>query len=521
LIYLCFISTNFAFRFRASFKVNNRCKSSPLCMASGGIAEKLGSIVELISGQSKITESNIEDSLKEIKTVLLDADVNLQVTNALIAQVKSKAIGMKVGSGQKPGEQFISLLAAELVELMGKAQTPLTRRTDGRPNVILLSGLQGAGKTTAAAKLASWALKQSYSKKVLLVAADVYRPAAIEQLMILGNRVGVDVYTEGQDISPVLICRRALAKAIAEGYDTVIVDTAGRQVIDDKLMDELKQIKAAVLPDEVLLVVDAMTGQEAAMLTARFDKDVSITGAILTKMDGDTRGGAALSVRAVSGKPIKFVGVGEGLDDLEPFYPDRMASRILGMGDVQTLIEKAQSAIDFDKSAQIGRKMQKGDFDFDDFLLQSQSLKKLGGMGSMLRMMPGMAGKISDEQLFEAEKRIKKCETIISAMSAEERTQPDLLIRLGGQKELVRDAQNRRIELSKRCGYSVTEVDSFLIEFASMRKMMRQNMKGINMDDLDSDPTKPVQTEAARLAQQKKEKKLKPTRGGGGGFGAR
>jgi signal recognition particle subunit SRP54 len=240
-------------------------------MVFGGIAEKLGSIVEFVSGQSTITEANIEDTLKEVKTVLIDADVNLQVTNTLIAKVKERAVGMKVDKDKKPGEQFISLIAAELVEIMGQAQAPLTKRSDGRPNIILMSGLQGAGKTTAAAKLASWALKQSYSKKVLLVAADIYRPAAIQQLQTLGGRLEVDVYAEGQDVSPVQICRRAIAKAISEGYDTVIIDTAGRQVVDNKLMDELKQIKAAVNPDEVLLVVDAMTGQEAATLTARYN----------------------------------------------------------------------------------------------------------------------------------------------------------------------------------------------------------------------------------------------------------
>eukprot|EP01041_Mallomonas_annulata_P013768 gene13768-29279_t len=249
-------------------RIINRQSSGIPLFAGETLAEKLGGIVEFISGQSKITENNIEDTLKEVKTILLDADVNLQVTNALISKVKDRAIGMKVEAGQKPGEQFISLLASELVQIMGEAQAPLTRRSDGRPNVILLSGLQGAGKTTAAGKLANWAIQQGYAKKPLLVAADIYRPAAIEQLQILGKRINVDVYTEGQDVSPVAICRRALAKAIAEGYDTVIVDTAGRQVIDDILMDELKQIKAAVLPDEVLLVVDAMTGQEAATLTA-------------------------------------------------------------------------------------------------------------------------------------------------------------------------------------------------------------------------------------------------------------
>jgi len=246
-----------------------KTKSRNLALEAVGLAEKLGSIVEFISGQKRITEANIEDTLKEIKSALLDADVNLQITNILIAKVKEKAIGMKVTGDQKPGEQFISLLAAELVDVLGKMQAPLVSRSDGRPKIIMMCGLQGAGKTTAAAKLSNWAIKQKYGQKPLLVAADIYRPAAIEQLQILGERLGVDVFSEGQNVNPVLISRHAVAKAISEGYDTVIIDTAGRQVVDEVLMDELKQIKGAVSPDEVLLVVDAMTGQEAATLTAR------------------------------------------------------------------------------------------------------------------------------------------------------------------------------------------------------------------------------------------------------------
>lgn len=399
-------------------------------MSFGGIAEKMGGIVELLSGQSVITEKNIEDTLREVKTILIDADVNLQVANTIIQKVKDQAIGMKIDAGQKPGEQFISLIAKELVNTMGSNQAPLIKRSDGRPNIILLAGLQGAGKTTAVGKLANWAINQKYGEKILLVAADVYRPAAIEQLQTLGQRLNIDVYSDGKDISPVQICRRAVAKALEEKYDTVIIDTAGRQVVDDKLMDELKQIKAATNPDEVLLVVDAMTGQEAATLTAKFNEEIGISGAILTKLDGDTRGGSALSVRGVSGKPIKFVGVGEGMDDLEPFFPDRMASRILGMGDLTTLLEKAQSSIDLDKAAKLGKKMQRGTFDFNDFLLQSQSVKNMGGMAKMMKMIPGMAGKISDEQFYEAEKRIKRCEDIISKMSEEERSNPDLICRM-------------------------------------------------------------------------------------------
>ena len=286
-------------------------------------------------------------------------------------------------------------------------------------------------------------------------------------------------------------------------------------------MSELKSIKNALNPDETLLVVDAMTGQEAATLTAKFNEDIGITGAVLTKMDGDTRGGAALSVRGVSGKPIKFVGVGEGIEDLEPFYPDRMASRILGMGDIQTLLEKAQSAIDVEKSTQISKKMQKGDFDFNDFLLQSQQLKKLGGMGGMLKMIPGMAGKISDEQLFEAEKRMKRSEAIIGAMTDEERTVPDLLVKQGGKKELVQEAAQRRSDLAKRCNYPLKEVESFMSEFIGMRKMMVQQLKGMDIDAMGNNPDAPLETMASKKAKEKEMKKLKPTRGGGGGFGSK
>lgn len=525
ILILVIICSHFAIGFRSSFILRNqrvtKCSSLQMSSVFGGLAEKLGSIVEFVSGQTTITDANIEDTLKEVKATLIDADVNLQVTNTLIQKVKEKAIGMKVDGKQKPGEQFIALLAAELVDTMGQAQAPLIRRSDGRPNVILLCGLQGAGKTTAVAKLANWAIKQSYGKKILLVAADIYRPAAIEQLQTLGARLSVDVYTEGQDVSPVQISRRALSKAISDGYDTVIVDTAGRQAVDENLMDELKQIKAAVSPDEVLLVVDAMTGQEAATLTAKFNGDIGITGAILTKMDGDTRGGSALSVRGVSGKPIKFVGVGEGMDDLEPFYPERMASRILGMGDIASFLEKAQASIDIDKAAKISKKMQKGNYDFNDFLVQSQSLKKLGGMGGMLKMMPGMAGKISDDQLFEAEKRMKRCEVIINAMTEEERADPELLVKQGGKKELLQAALERRKELAVKAGIEYKEIESFISEFNAMKRIMMKNLKGMDMDAMENDPMSPLETQQSKNMAAKAQKKLKPTRGGGGGFGSK
>lgn len=491
-----------------------------LHMVMGGIGTKLGEIVELLSGQTKITEANIEETLKEVKGILLDADVNLQVTNALISKVKERAMGMKLEAGEKPGEKFIQFLAAELVETMGSAQAPLTKRTDGRPNIILMAGLQGAGKTTAAAKLANWALKQSYGKKILLVAADIYRPAAIDQLKVLGERLGVDVFSEEPGIGAVQISRRAVAKATSEGYDTVIIDTAGRQVVDNKLMDELKQVKQAVLPDETLLVVDAMTGQEAATLTQRFNEDVGITGAILTKMDGDTRGGSALSVRGVSGKSIKFVGIGEGMDDLEPFYPERMASRILGMGDIATLLEKAQSSFDLDKTKAQLSKMQRGNFDFNDYYDQLQGVKRLGGMSGMLKMLPG-GGKVNDEQLFEAESRMKKSESILKAMTPEERTNTDLLTLRGGKKENVLAAVKARADLAKRAGVTPDEVERFVIEFVNMRKAMGYQLKGTDVDSITEDSAGSFSSPRARALQQKKEKRAKPTRGGGGGFGAK
>lgn len=384
---------------------------------------------------------------------------------------------MKVEANEKPGEKFISLLAKELVDIMGEQQTPLNKRTDGRPNVILLAGLQGAGKTTIAGKLSSWILKQQHSKKILLVAADIYRPAAIDQLQTLGARLQVDVFTE-PDQTPVQISRKALAKALAEGYDMVIIDTAGRQVVDSKLMDELKQIKSAVTPDETLLVVDAMTGQEAATLTARFNDDIGITGAILTKLDGDTRGGSALSVRGVSGKPIKFIGVGEGMDDLEPFYPDRMASRILGMGDIMSLVEKANQAYSMEEGKEQAKKMQSGTFDFNDYLFQTQAMRTMGGVAGMMKNLPGgMARNFKEEDIYQLEQKFKRCEAIIAAMSPEERAQPDLVAAMGGKKELVQSAFARRKELAKQVGVSDREVDNFVTEFNNMRRMMARQFK--------------------------------------------
>eukprot|EP01031_Cornospumella_fuschlensis_P034531 gene34532-41811_t len=480
----------------------------------GNLAEKMLGVVELLSGVTTVTESNIEATLKEVKSILIDADVNLQVANTLIEKVKEQAIGIKVGKDTNPGQQFISLLARELVEVMGQAQAPLAKRSDNRPTVIMLLGLQGAGKTTAAGKLASYMLRNKHSSKILLVAADTYRPAAIEQLQTLGSRLNVEVFTDPES-NPVQIARKAMQKAREEGFDSVVIDTAGRQVVDSKLMNELQQMKAAVIPDEALLVVDAMTGQEAATLTAKFNQDIGLTGAILTKLDGDTRGGSALSVRAVSGRPIKFIGVGEGMEDLEPFYPDRMASRILGMGDVKSLVDKiSNSGIDQAEAMDATKRMIKGGFTFNDFLFQLRGLKKLGSISNVVKMIPGVAGKIDDKQLFEVEKRVKRAERIIGAMTEEEKLYPELLITLptDPKKSLAIEADKRRRDLVGRADTSFEEVVAFLSEFRQMRDMMRNMYKNVDADAIEKDPS-------LLMDLPQKKKKEKATRGGGGGFG--
>jgi signal recognition particle subunit SRP54 len=349
------------------------------------------------------------------------------------------------------------------------------------------------------------------NRKVLLAAADVYRPAAITQLEILGESVGVEVFSMGTEVDPVDIAQAALEKAKVEGFDTLVVDTAGRQVIDDKLMAELQRMQKIMKPDETLLVVDAMTGQEAASLTAAFDVAVGLTGAILTKMDGDSRGGAAVSVRGVSGKPIKFIGVGERTVDLEPFYPDRMASRILGMGDVLSIVEKAAAAISVEDSARLTEKARSAQFDFDDFLQQARAVKTMGNIGKLAKMMPGMGGVVSDEQLIAAEKRLKKNEAMIESMTAEERANPDLFIRNKQSRERIQ-------RLADETGFLTIEVQAFISEFQKTRTMMSRMLKqadamGPNGDEGNSG------VPGNRAARRASKKKMKATRGGGGGFG--
>ncbi len=429
------------------------------------LADRLESAWTKLRGQDKISDSNIQDALREVRRALLEADVNLQVVKDFIAEIQEKAQGSQVVSGVRPDQQFIKVVYDELVAVMGETNVPLAEANTA-PTVVLMAGLQGTGKTTATAKLALHLRKQE--RTTLLVATDVYRPAAIDQLVTLGKQINVPVFEMGSDANPVEIARQGIAKAKADGIDTVIVDTAGRLQIDQSMMDELAQIKAAIQPHEVLLVVDAMTGQEAASLTRTFHEQIGITGAILTKMDGDTRGGAALSVRRISGQPIKFIGVGEKVEALQPFYPDRMASRILGMGDVLTLVEKAQEEVDFGEAEKLQEKILSAKFDFTDFLKQTRMMKNMGSLAGIMKLIPGMGGKISDEQLQQGEIQLKRAEAMISSMTLEERRDPDLLA----------GSPSRRRRIAKGAGFGLDAVSKLVSDFQKMRSMMQQMGQG-------------------------------------------
>jgi signal recognition particle subunit SRP54 len=428
------------------------------------LAESLESAWIKLRGQDKIKSSNIQDALKEVRRALLSADVNVQVVTNFIKEVETKAQGANVLSGIRPEQQFIKIVYDELVRTMGETNSPLARAPE-QPTVILMAGLQGAGKTTATAKLALHLRKEN--RTTLMVATDIYRPAAIDQLVTLGKQIDVPVFEMGTDANPVEIARQGIAKARELGVDTVIVDTAGRLQIDDRMMTELADVKAAIQPHEVLLVVDSAIGQEAANVTLTFNDRIGITGAILTKLDGDTRGGAALSVRAISGKPIKFIGVGEKVEALQAFYPERMASRILGMGDVLTLVEKAQEDFDIADAAKLTEKILEAKFDFNDFIKQMRMLKNMGSLGGLLKMIPGM-GKLSDNQLKQGEDRLKQAEAMIQSMTKEERGNPDLLA----------STPSRRRRIAKGCGYAESEVNNLIAEFTRMRSMMQQMSMG-------------------------------------------
>jgi len=427
------------------------------------LTDRLESAFKKLRGHGKLTEENIQEAMGEVRTALLEADVNFGVVKEFIATVTEKAIGSEVLSSLSPGQQVVKIVHDELVDLLGSQAQPL--RLDGRqPVVIMLAGLQGSGKTTTAAKLARQL--KSKGRSPLLVPADVYRPAAIEQLQVLGAQIGVPVFGSTPEQKPVDIARQAMAEAAREHYDTVIIDTAGRLHVDEALMVELQEISRAVPLTEVLFVADAMTGQDAVTVADKFNSDLEITGVILTKMEGDARGGAALSVKKVTGKPIKFVGVGESVEALEIFHPDRAASRILGMGDVLSLIEKAEAVVDQKNAEQLARKIQKNAFTLEDFLDQIQQIKKMGSLEQLMGMIPGI-NKL--KQLKEApkpdEKELGKTEAIIRSMTLKER-----------RNHRIIDA-SRRLRIAKGSGTSVNEVNRVLKSYAMMLKMMK-NLKG-------------------------------------------
>ncbi len=428
------------------------------------LSDRLESAWKKLRGQDKITESNVKEAVREVRRALLEADVNLQVVKEFVAEVEQRALGVEVVAGVRPDQQFIEVVHNALIEVMGGDHAPLAEAEDP-PTIILMAGLQGTGKTTATAKLALHLRKENRS--TLLVATDVYRPAAIDQLITLGKQINVPVFDLGSDADPVEIARQGVIKAREDGINTVIIDTAGRLQIDQGMMAELAQIKQTVQPHEVLLVVDAMTGQEAANLTRTFHEQIGITGAILTKMDGDTRGGAALSVRQISGQPIKFIGVGEKVEALQPFYPDRMASRILGMGDVLTLVEKAREEVDIAEAEKLQEKILSAKFDFTDFLKQMRLLKNMGSLGGIMKLIPGM-NKISQDQLDKGETELKRVESMINSMTVEERKNP----------ELLSSSPSRRRRIAKGSGHSERDVSDLVSKFQKMRNMMQQMGKG-------------------------------------------
>ena len=430
-------------------------------MAFESLGDKLQGVFKKLRGRGKLNEKDIKDAMREVKLALLEADVNFKVVKHFVNSVSEKAVGQEVMESLTPGQQIVKIVNDELTNLMGGDCSRL--EFDNRPpTVFMMCGLQGAGKTTATGKLAKHLIK-SMGKRPLLVAADVYRPAAIKQLQVLGEQVNAAVFTLGSDVSPVEIAKQAVEHARVHGNDPVIIDTAGRLHIDEELMNELKAIKAEVKPREVLLVVDAMTGQDAVNVAESFNNELDITGVILSKLDGDTRGGAALSVKHVTGKPIKLASVGEKLTDLEPFYPDRMASRILGMGDVLTLIDKAQEAIDEEKALELEKKIKAQTFDLNDFLEQFKQIRKMGSISQLVGMLPGVDKKMLEKvDTEENEKRLVHIEAIIQSMTKKEREKPSII------------NANRKIRIAKGSGTRVQDVNQLLKQFADMQKMMKQ-----------------------------------------------
>ena len=440
-------------------------------MAFDSLTEKLQNVFRNLRSKGRLTEDDVKEAMKEIKRALLAADVNFKVVKSFIKNVQERAIGQDVMNGLNPGQMVIKIVNEELVALMGSETTEIRLQPGSAITVIMMAGLQGAGKTTTTAKLAGkYKLK---GKKPLLVACDVYRPAAIKQLQVNGEKQGVEVFSMGDSHKPADIARAALEHARKNGNNLVILDTAGRLHIDEDMMAELQEIKETVEVHQTILVIDAMTGQDAVNVAEEFNQKIGIDGVIVTKLDGDTRGGAALSVKAVTGKPILYVGMGEKLSDLEQFYPDRMASRILGMGDVLTLIEKAGAEIDEEKAKEMTRKMKKNQFDFDDFLESTKQMKKMGGLSGIMSMLPGMGAmggkkgmQLDDSQAEEAEKKMARMEAMIYSMTPAERRDPDLL------------NPSRKHRIAKGAGVDISEVNRMVKQFNEMKKMMKMIGKG-------------------------------------------
>ena len=429
-------------------------------MAFESLSDKLQNIFKNLRGKGRLSEADVKAALKEVKMALLEADVSFKVVKQFISSIQERAVGEEVFGSLTPGQTVIKIVTEELIKLMGSETTEIALKPASEITVIMMAGLQGAGKTTTTAKIA--AKLKAKGRKPLLAACDVYRPAAIKQLQVNGEKVGIPVFTMGDKISPVDIAKGAIEHASKNGFNVVILDTAGRLHIDESMMEELIRIREAVEVYQTLLVVDAMTGQDAVNVAGTFNDKVGIDGVILTKLDGDTRGGAALSIRSVTGKPILYIGMGEKLSDLEQFYPDRMASRILGMGDIQSLIEKAAAEVDEEQAKELSQKLRKAEFDYNDFLSQMQQIKKMGGMGSILSMMPGMGSQLAGVDMDEGERSLRRVESIILSMTKEERANPGLM------------NPSRKQRIAKGAGVDVSEVNRLVKQFDQMKKMMKQ-----------------------------------------------
>ncbi|WP_297726165.1 signal recognition particle protein [uncultured Porphyromonas sp.] len=425
------------------------------------LSERLERSFKILKGQGRITEINVAETLKDVRRALLDADVNYNVARDFTDQVKEKALGQNVLTAVNPGQMMVKIVHDELATLMGSEAVPVNLK--GSPAIILMSGLQGSGKTTFSGKLANMLKKQEH-RKPLLVACDVYRPAAIQQLHVLGEQIGVPVYSEPESKDPVQIARNAIAHAQQEGLDTVIIDTAGRLAVDEEMMNEISSIKEAIRPDETLFVVDSMTGQDAVNTAAEFDKRLDFDGVILTKLDGDSRGGAALSIRSVVNKPIKFVGTGEKMEALQVFHPSRMADRILGMGDIVSLVERAQQQYDEEEAKRLEAKIAKNQFDFNDFLAQIAQIKKMGNLKDLVSMIPGVGKMVKDLDI--SNDAFKGIEAIIHSMTPEERTKPSVL------------DGSRRKRIADGSGTSVAEVNRLIQQFDQVSKVMRKMQGG-------------------------------------------